>query len=77
MEKNFSFKTRRDDEPGTVLIDFSPCLGLGEDAKEEARPPAGGGREFGVQPLQAVPVVLQCAGARQLAQAAAAFHRLF
>ncbi len=53
------------------MIDFSPCLGLGEDAEEEARPPAGGGREFGVQPPQAVD--LQCAGARQLVQAAAAF----
>jgi hypothetical protein len=77
MEKNFTYKTRREDEPGTVLIDFCPCLGLGEDAEEEARPPAGGRREFGVQPPQAVPVVLQGAGARQLAQAAAAFHRLF
>ena len=75
MEKNYSYKTRREDEPGTVLIDFSPCLGLGEDAEEEARPPAGGGREFGVQPPQAV--ILQGAGARQLAQAAAPFHRLF
>ncbi len=59
------------------MIDFSPRLGLGEDAEEEARPPAGGGREFGVQPPQAVPVVLQGAGARQLAQAAAAFQRIF
>ncbi len=58
------------------MIDFSPRLGLGEDAEKEARPPAGGGREFGVQPPQAV-LVLQGAGARQLAQAAAAFHRLF
>ncbi len=59
------------------MIDFCPCLGLSKDAEEEARPPAGGGREFGVQPPQPVPLVLQGAGARQLAQAAAAFQRLF